>query len=432
MVASGRIKSHEHHELPILGQDKSALKAAVVYGANAAGKSNLVVAMDLARDAVIHGNGPIKRIAANQFAKSEDAPSQFQFLFQAKNYQFDYGFETQGEKVIAEWLVLEASVHTKKEVKLFERSNNEIAVAESSRLPDGKELAQLLETLNSLGAKEDQLFLHQVISSTSPEKRGPTLNAAINWFEHGLTVIMPHASHVGLLSMIDRQPEFRDWASSFLSATSTGINGMKVEKTKIPAEDMPEPIVDMLQDGTNFFGSPGMELELDKSDSKKVVRRNLKMLHPLPDDQGFELPLREESDGTRRLLELLPALYQCGAETDEYDGDVTFVIDELDRSMHPVLAHAFLKFFLESEHAKQHQLIVTTHETHLLDGDLLRRDEIWFAEKDKSQVSKTYSLMDFKPRNDLRLQRGYLHGRFGAIPFIGNMDKLQELLTDGA
>ena len=387
--------------------------------------------MDLARDAVIHGSGPIKKICASQFAKGAEAPSQFQFIFQTEGYQFDYGFEVQDEKVLAEWLVLEGSEHTKKEVKLFDRTNNEVGIAKSSKLPDGKELAQLLETLNSLGAKEDQLFLHQVISSTSSEKRGPTLNSAINWFEHGLTVIMPRASHVGLLSMIDEQPEFRDWASSFLASTSTGISGMKIEKTKIPAEEMPEPIVDMLQDGANF-GSPGMELELDKSDSKKVVRRNLKMLHPLPDDDEFELPLREESDGTRRLLELLPALYQCGAETNEYAGDVTFVIDELDRSMHPVLAHAFLKFFLESEHEKQHQLIVTTHETHLLDGDLLRRDEIWFAEKDKAQVSKTYSLMDFKPRNDLRLQRGYLHGRFGAIPFIGNMDKLRELLTDGA
>ena len=119
------------------------------------------------------------------------------------------------------------------------------------------------------------------------------------------------------------------------------------------------------------------------------------------------------------------------ADDSEYDGDVTFVIDELDRSMHPVLAHAYLKFFLDTKHKKDHQLVVTTHETHLLDGDLLRRDEIWFAEKDKSQASKTYSLMDFKPRKDLRLQRGYVHGRFGAIPFIGNMDKLRDLLTDG-
>lgn len=431
MVASGRIKSHKHHELPIVGQDKSALKAAVVYGANAAGKSNLVVAMDLARDAVVHGTGPIKRICASQFAKGGDSPSQFQFIFQTQGYQFDYGFELQEGKLLSEWLVLEGSEHTKKEVKLFDRTNSEVEIAKSSKLPDGKDVAQLLETLNSLGVKEDQLFLHQVISSTSSEKRGPTLNAAIDWFKFGLNVIMPRASHVALISLIDEEPDFRKWASSFLSSTSTGIHAMKVEKTKIPSEDVPEQLVEILQDGAHV-GSAGIEFEIDDADSQKVVRRNLKMLHPIPGGDEFELPLREESDGTQRLLELLPSLYQFGVERNEYEGDVTFVIDELDRSMHPVLAHAFLRFFLETKHEKQHQLIVTTHETHLLDGDLLRRDEIWFAEKDKAQVSKTYSLMDFKPRNDLRLQRGYLHGRFGAIPFIGNMDKLRELLTDGA
>ena len=430
MVASGRIKTHKHHELPILGHN-SALKAAVVYGANAAGKSNLVVAMDLARDAVVHGTGPIKRICASQFAKGDDAPSQFQFLFQTQGYRFDYGFEVQDEKVLTEWLVLEESEYTKQEVKLFDRTQNDIEIAKSSKLPDGKEASQLLETLNSLGVKDDQLFLHQMISSTSAEKRAKTLNAAIDWFKFGLNVIMPRASHVALISLIDEEHDFRDWASSFLSSTSTGIHGMKVEKTKIPSEDIPEQLVEILQDGANV-GSAGIEFQLDDADSQKVVRRNLKMLHPLPEGDEFELPLREESDGTQRLLELLPALYQFGVERNDYAGDVTFVIDELDRSMHPVLAHAFLKFFLESKHEKQHQLIVTTHETHLLDGDLLRRDEIWFAEKDKSQASRTYSLMDFKPRKDLRLQRGYLHGRFGAIPFIGNMDKLHELLSDGA
>ncbi len=430
MVASGRIKSHTHHELPILEQDKSALKTAVIYGANAAGKSTLVVAMDLARDAVVYGSGPIKRISASQFAKGDQGPTQFQFLFQTEGYQFDFGFEIKNKKVLAEWLVLEASEHSKKEVKLFERTNNDVEIAKSSKLPDGKEISQLLETLNSLGVKSEQLFLHQVISSTSSEKRGATLNAAIDWFEFGLSVIMPQTSHVTLISLLDEDPEFRNWASSFFASTSTGIHAMKVEKTKIPSEDVPESLVEILQDGAQV-GSAGMEFEMDDSDSQKVVRRNLKMLHPISHENEFEIPLREESDGTRRLLELLPALYQFDSDRNEYDGEFTFVIDELDRSMHPVLAHAFLRFFLETKHKKHHQLIVTTHETHLLDGDLLRRDEIWFTEKDKSQASKIYSLMDFKARNDLRLQRGYLHGRFGAIPFIGNMDKLRELLTDG-
>ena len=204
---------------------------------------------------------------------------------------------------------------------------------------------------------------------------------------------------------------------------------MRVDQTKIDAEDLPSEMVKLLQDGANI-ASDGIEFGLDDSDSSIVVRRNLKMIHST-DESEFELPASEESDGTRRLLELLPALYQFGISKNEYDGDSTFVIDELDRSLHPVLSHAFLKFFLETNHEKSHQLIVTTHETHLLDSDLLRRDEVWFVEKDKTQQSRVYSLLDFKIRKDLRLEKGYLQGRFGGIPFVGNMDKLRGLLHHG-
>ena len=105
-----------------------------------------------------------------------------------------------------------------------------------------------------------------------------------------------------------------------------------------------------------------------------------------------------------------------------------YVIDELDRSLHPLLAHAFLKFFVESCPGQCQQLIVTTHETHLLDLDLLRRDEIWFVEKDARQQSHLYSLSGLHVRKDLRIEKSYLQGRFGAVPFVGGMEKLRELV----
>ena len=96
--------------------------------------------------------------------------------------------------------------------------------------------------------------------------------------------------------------------------------------------------------------------------------------------------------------------------------------------MHPLLCHAFLKFFVESCPGACQQMVVTTHETHLLDQDLLRRDEIWFAEKDQEEQTRLYSLADMKVRNDVRLEKGYLQGRFGAIPFIGDTKKLKDLI----
>ena len=108
------------------------------------------------------------------------------------------------------------------------------------------------------------------------------------------------------------------------------------------------------------------------------------------------------------------------------------MIDELDRSLHPLLSHALLRFFVESCPGACQQTIVTTHETHLLDLDLLRRDEIWFVEKDDRQQSHLYSLTSMRVRKDLRIEKSYLQGRFGAVPFVGGMDKLRELIECGS
>jgi hypothetical protein len=104
-----------------------------------------------------------------------------------------------------------------------------------------------------------------------------------------------------------------------------------------------------------------------------------------------------------------------------------FVIDELDRSLHPILAHEFLRLFLELHPDGDRQLIVTTHETYLLDQELLRRDEIWFTEKDEHQQTHLYPLTDFRVRKDLRFERSYLQGRFGAIPFVSGVENLRPL-----
>jgi AAA15 family ATPase/GTPase len=119
----------------------------------------------------------------------------------------------------------------------------------------------------------------------------------------------------------------------------------------------------------------------------------------------------EESDGTIRLLDLLPIVSTAHKEQRVY------VIDEIDRSLHPNLSYSLIQDFLDRQN--HNQIIVTTHDTHLLTFDLLRRDEIWFVEKDKNGATSVYSLEEFTPRYDRNIQKGYLKGRFGAIPMLG-------------
>ena len=132
-----------------------------------------------------------------------------------------------------------------------------------------------------------------------------------------------------------------------------------------------------------------------------------------------EFNLAEQSDGSKRILDLIPIINWLVAE------DITIFIDEIDRSLHPKMAIEFIKFVMFQK--TKGQLIFTTHESHLLDLEIFRQDEIWFTEKNKEGSTKMYPLSDFKPRYDLDIQKGYFAGRFGAIPFLGNLNELMPL-----
>jgi AAA15 family ATPase/GTPase len=164
--------------------------------------------------------------------------------------------------------------------------------------------------------------------------------------------------------------------------------------------------------------SDGDELIIEKTSGNRYHLITIGAEHENRNGPNVSFRLEQESDGTRRLLNLLPALYHLRRS------NAVYFIDEIDRSMHPILARKFLEFFLKSCGGGKRQIIVTTHESTLLDLDLLRRDEIWFAEKDNGGSTRLYSLVDFKVRTDLEIRKHYLQGRFGAIPFLGNLDGL--------
>lgn len=214
----------------------------------------------------------------------------------------------------------------------------------------------------------------------------------------------------------------------FLKAADTGVDGIITEKIEFNLDklfaEMPEPLKSKL---TNIkanerllFSTPdGRRFAMLREESGELTLLKLKARHQLADTgEHIDFEIENESDGTRRLMDLLPALLH--SKTSEK----VYLIDEIDRSMHPLLSRMFLQAYLDDKNCGRGQLIITTHESQLLDRKILRRDEIWFAEKDKSGGSHIYSLAEFKVRNDLKLGKGYLDGRFGAVPFFGNLDNL--------
>ena len=154
-----------------------------------------------------------------------------------------------------------------------------------------------------------------------------------------------------------------------------------------------------------------------RREGNKYFVRRVKALHKV-NDNLYDFELKEESDGTQRIFDFVPMVQNVKSEA------CTYVIDELDRSLHPTLVRALVSRIVTDKHMKG-QLIFTTHDAGLLDGKVFRNDEIWFAEKDRdTQSTHLYTLDEFKPRADLDLEKGYLNGRFGAIPFLARFNEL--------
>jgi len=422
LVASGKLQDHLEHCVPVAETGKSVLRTGLIYGANAAGKSNLVRAILFAQS-LIMGTGSLKRLSLDRFRFcKKKKPSSFEFRFIADDQIFVYGFIISQKAVVEEWL--DASSQSGREVKVFSRKGQNVSISDLKAFgSDGEGSAKALKALKVLGPRTDQLLLNKVVDLPR-SSRGELLNRAAWWFSDCLTVVQAETRFASLVEFLDQEAGFRSFAGEFLSKIGTGINDLQVEQSEISADNIPKGLLEALQAPKNHKTTillPDISLQLDPIEPTKVIRRNLAAMHRVQ-DSTFSIPFQDESDGTQRCLNLLPALYHLTTSCR------VFVIDELDRSLHPLLCHAFLKFFVESCPGACQQMILTTHETHLLDQDLLRRDEIWFVEKDGKQQTQLYSLADLNIRNDLRIEKGYLQGRFGGIPFIGDTKKLMDLI----
>ena len=210
------------------------------------------------------------------------------------------------------------------------------------------------------------------------------------------------------MSRFDEDDNFKFLVAKLISEADIDISGIKIDEKPMP-------------EGINSFYKDFLKQKIEQHERADITideinKLDIITIHKMNDsDQEVEFDIDDESDGTQRLFEIAGYwLYVL-----EY-GEV-ILIDELDRSLHPVLSKALIKMFNNPEINKNNaQLIFTTHDTTLLDGEIFRPDQIWFTEKDNS-MTKLYSLFDFRPRENESLQKGYLLGRYGAIPFINGL-----------
>lgn len=429
LVASNRLSgSHENHVVPIPDAEEKLLRAAVLYGANAAGKSNLFQALSYVQSMAWW---PRERNSGTgrtpfRFGGTPETPSTFDLMFIASNRLYRFGFKADDERITEEWLF---RVIGGRQKVLYERATGEDGKV-SVNAEGLKNAGDKLIALSKVGGPQNQPFLATVRATLEPiEEAGEDLRQVITWFDEGLRLIGPEARFGPLAYRLDRDPDFLSFAGGFLRAVSTGVDHLDIYKREVSEEDLRRLLSNsklarlrgLAKRGNGAAGvelAEGVELLLEDKGGR-FYQIDIKAAHEHERGKVVHLELAEESDGTRRLLNLIPALYQASKT------GTVFFIDEIDRSLHPILVKEFLAYFLKSCANSQSQVIVTTHESNLLDQELLRRDEIWFAEKDQTGATRLYSLLDFKVRNDLEIRKHYLQGRFGAVPFLGSLDDLR-------
>jgi uncharacterized protein len=429
LVASRRLaQRHQEHEVSIPGSTEMVLRTAVLYGANGAGKSNLFKALAyvkrMALESRSKGSGTGRE--AFRLGTSAEDPSSFDLQFIADSKLYRFGFKVDDNHIREEWLV---RIDGSKERPIYERTTDSTGKVE---VIPGLKGAEKLQALATVGGPQNQSFLATIRVTLEDTDLDEELRAVLDWFGNGLQLISPDSSYAALGDRLANDDDFRVFAEEFLKASSTGVDHLKVMKKEITEEELRGLISESLfkrvlkeisedEDGVAVVNyGVGSVLLIERSDTAQFYQITIQPMHAQSQGQEIAFKLSDESDGTLRLLNLIPSLYY-----PRNTGAVYF-IDEIDRSLHPKLVFDFLKFFLQSCQGTQRQVLVTTHESNLLDQELLRRDEIWFAEKDSSAATRLYSLSDYKVRNDLEIRKHYLQGRFGAIPFLGNLERLLE------
>ena len=438
MLASDKIGENEHPSHVIAGQPK-LVRGAAIYGANGAGKSNLIAAMSFSRQLMLSGVRPGQSIGARPFAlRTEEArPTKFGWIFRHAHQIWNYSISILGNRVEAESLHAR-NIAYEEDNLYFERATD----------PNGETKVEFGAIVLGDGSEERAQFLKFVAQGCRPEQ--PFINEAwdrglrefysfINWFVHSLQIVtMQEAwagrklsssfSMPGYKSKKDFEPvrvrdeEFIQFLSEFLRYADTGIEKVVFDREEFRPEMLPF-LEDEYRD-EEFFSSQGSDatLVLFPKEAKLpfMAERDadgIKVLIPKAvhlDSEGNEkpFPFEWESAGTRRLLYLVPWLFQLFSEP------TVLIIDELDQHLHSLLAREFVRLALDDKRAERGQLIFASHDTSLLDKWLLRRDEIWFVDKNRNGASDLFSLSQFDMSDDVDYERAYLQGLFEGKPYF--------------
>ena len=399
--------------------DISVLKAGIIYGANASGKSNIIKAVDILQKIALE-SVPKNEVEPFKLATLGNRPSKVEMEFKVGKKYYAYGVEFSVKGIAEEWLF---EINSRSDMEVFTRKapadSNDFTFGSFAASEEEKQLVKFI----SMSTPKNNSFLSEYI-----KRNGKGLNAiteVYRWMKENLKIIFPKTRFEGLSIRVEKDKQFAIATKSLLNYFNTGIVDIRrVRVTKENLELPKELVTDILAEVEHGKGvvvaSPSNSafyfFESEKDGTMSIYKQNT--IHKGEDNREIAFEMNEESDGSIRIMDFIPMLIDLRLN------ETVYLIDEIDRSMHPMLSLKILEYYFSHLTAdKDTQLIFSTHESNLLNLDLIRADEVSFVEKDAVGASHFTSLAEYKPREDVR--KGYLQGRYGAIPFFAPINSLK-------
>jgi len=404
MVAANPYKEYlEENTFEAASGSLRLLKSAAIYGANASGKSNLVTAMGFMRHFVLSSSKDTQAgdpISVKPFlldTATENAPSHFEVIIMQDGIRYRYGFEADKKAIRKEWLL---RMEKTRETPLFLREDDGIEVCKPF-----KEGVALEEK-----TRDNALFL-----SVVAQFNGEISRRILKWFSDFQTIYgLSDQMFEPFLAVDLQDAERHKQLLSFIKDADIGISDLQV--AEVPN-----------QQNDNLFALflPEVRKTFQNKTSFEISAFHQRFSEGQPESfVSFDFN-KMESEGTKKFLRMASPILDC------LNNGYVVAIDELDAKLHPLLTKAIVGLFNSSvTNPKGAQLIFVTHDTNLLEHGKLRRDQIWFTEKDRLAATALYSLAEFKlpdgtkVRKDADLETNYIHGRYGAIPYLGNFETL--------
>lgn len=377
------------------------VRSGVIYGANSSGKSNLIKALDRMRDIVLNSVklNDTEELDYSPFLLSttDSEPTFFEVEFLIKKKKYRYGFEYNINEIISEWLWIKEG--RKQEIPYFLRTEEGIGVSEIFEEGLEKEKA----------TNSNRLFISLVA-----QLGGEISKSVLGWFR-GYNVLsgIDHKDYTGFtLKMLHKEIEGCEQSLSLYQRLKLGFKNINITESEFDVSTVPSNVPENLR-----------KKLLNDLEGRTIVSINT--IHNKYDELGNIIGTAsfdketQESEGTKKIIDLSGPIF------DTLVLGRILIIDELDAKLHPLLTTQLIKLFNSPKtNPNNAQLFFATHDTNLLNSNLFRRDQIWFAEKDEKEQTDIYALAEItlpdgsKVRNDSNLEKNYIRGRYGAIPFL--------------